>query len=250
MFVITSSLIILSNFVLKITDDILDEDSFEKYRSLANIGILFLTLAALLIITDPEGMLLSGSIIFSAPLRKKADTIQYKWVVLFLLMTFPCLYLFSAHIPNFTVEKFIDFDFVMLFLYFFVVYALTSFIYEFTFSRIERSNFVLNSKIKISLEIFLAIIIYHAFILIPVILNSLTIIAFITSILSFFAYILGSIVMKLISSKINTSIESQLFIASQEIETTPITEQINIDYYFIEIIENDVGSNVSTRIAE
>lgn len=246
MYLITSSLIILSNFILKITDDLLDEESFENYRFFANIGIIILSLAALLVITDPEGMLLSGSIIFSAPLRKKADTIQYKWVVLFLIITFPVIYSFSDFIPNLTLERYINLDFSLLFIYFFIVYSLTSFIYDFTFKRIEKSNFVLKFNLKIILEIFLAIIIYHTFILLPVILNSLTFFAYITSILSFFAYILGAVLMKYIATQIDLPIKSPLVVTNTEIiiPTAYLNSEVT---YFNSIIENDERSKASTR---
>ncbi|MFX0066699.1 MAG: hypothetical protein ACFFC7_31555, partial [Candidatus Hermodarchaeota archaeon] len=195
---LTFFLVILGNFGLKVVDDILDEPVFDKYKSKVMIFLGPLFIAALLIFLDPEGFLITGSFLLSAPFRGKADNKTFKIAIGSLIGSFAVVYLLSFFeiltLPFF--EPFIDLEYILLFAYFILAIVVGSRVYD----QLEPFfHFFLSTQkqgVVIIGELIIAIIPFHLLIL-PIVypLNLLSPLAFLASIGSFIAYGLAEVVM-------------------------------------------------------
>lgn len=130
---VTFFLIVLGNFLLKLTDDFNDEKDLYKYKKYVPYGLIICYLFALFIILTPEGMLLTGSFAITSPIRKKTDNNKYLITLIALILSFFTIYFISYYelIGKFILNShFLSYQFGILFSYFILAVLLTHVMYE------------------------------------------------------------------------------------------------------------------------
>ncbi|MFX0092215.1 MAG: hypothetical protein ACFFBD_10675, partial [Candidatus Hodarchaeota archaeon] len=185
---LTFILIIFGNLGLKVVDDMLDEPVLKqkKHFLLLILGPLFI--AALLILLDREGFLITGSYLLTAPFRGKADNKTFKIAISTLFGSFFVVYLVSfLTLPFF--EAFINPGFLILLGYFILAIIVSSWVYD----QIEPFfHFFLSTQrqfIVVIGKMVLALIPFHLTIVLLVYpFNLLSSLAFFASIGGFLAY--------------------------------------------------------------
>jgi hypothetical protein len=195
--------IIIGNFFLKVVDDLFDNDNFRVYRPLGVLFLVPLFFMAVFILLDKEGLIITGSYLLSAPLRGKADQKETKLAMVALYSIIGFLLIYTMFFQNgqgwiFGNKIISAISYLLVFIYFFIAVFVNNSIFEHLVTKIPSYH---DPFFYSFVETSLAIVPFHLLIVVPLYLGGISLIAFLASLLSFFAYGVAGYFMKGIENK-------------------------------------------------